>query len=156
MCSTNFFTPFSWCYWASVGTALVCGGLIGIERQLLGKPAGLRICIIIVLATDIFVSLSQELTTEAGDPSRVIASVVSGVGFLGGGVILARHGRIQGLTTAATIWILAAIGAVIGLGKLFAAIASTLILIVVAIFIDVLEVRGILTKKEIAPEDDQL
>ena len=153
---TNLFTPFSWWYWAGVGTAILCGGLIGLERQLKGKTAGLRVCTIIVLATDIFVSLSQVLTPEAGDPSRVIAGVVSGVGFLGGGVILARHGRIQGVTTAAMIWILAAIGAVIGLGQYYAAIASSIVVVTFVIFVDMLEERGILRKKEIAPDRDQL
>ena len=156
MSTTNFITPFSWSYWASVGTAILCGGIIGLERQLKGKPAGLRVCILIVLATDIFVSVSRGITTEAGDPSRVMAAVVSGVGFLGGGVILARHHRIQGVTTATTIWILAAIGTVVGNGQYYAAIASSLVVASVAIFVDILEGRGIIKKKEIEPDRDQL
>jgi len=69
----------------------------------------------------------------------VLAGVISGVGFLGGGVILARHGRVQGVTTAAMIWILAAVGATIGLGQYAGAIAMTLIVLAIVNMADLLE-----------------
>ena len=86
----------------------------------------------------------------------MLAGVISGVGFLGGGVILARHGRVQGVTTAAMIWILAAIGATIGLGQYAGAIAMTLIVLAIVNIADLLEERGILSKKESETERDQL
>jgi putative Mg2+ transporter-C (MgtC) family protein len=143
-------------FWVNIGTGTLCGALFGLNRQLRGKPAGLRTCIIVVLATDAFVTLSQALTPDFGDPSRVLAGVMTGVGFLGGGVILARHGRIQGVTTAAMIWILAAVGAMIGLGQYGAAIAMTVIVLTIVTLIDYLEERGILPKKESEPRQDQL
>jgi putative Mg2+ transporter-C (MgtC) family protein len=153
---SDLFTPFSWPYWINVGTAILCGGVLGLNRQLRGKPAGLRTCIIVVLATDTFVVLSQVLTPDAGDPSRVLAGVISGVGFLGAGVILARRGRVEGVTTAAIIWMLAAVGAEIGLGQYAGAIATTFIVVAIVNAVDFLEDRGPLQKKEFEPEKDQL
>jgi putative Mg2+ transporter-C (MgtC) family protein len=93
--------------------AALCGILIGIERQVFGKPAGMRTCALITLSTYFFVSLG---TTLEGDQLRIIGQIVTGVGFLGGGVIISKEGVIQGMTSAATIWLLAAVGAVIGSG----------------------------------------
>src|SRR6185437_14794231 len=97
-------------FWQHLGTALLCGGLIGIERQLRGKAAGIRTSILICLGTSI--------DAPHVDPTRVLAQITSGIGFLGGGVILARKGLITGVTSAAVIWVLAALGAMIGLGHL--------------------------------------
>jgi putative Mg2+ transporter-C (MgtC) family protein len=102
------------------------------------------------------VVLSQVLTPDTGDPSRVLAGVISGVGFLGAGVILAQRGRIQGVTTAAIIWMLAAVGAEIGLGQYAGAIATTFIVVAIVNAVDFLEERGPLQKKEFEPEKDQL
>ena len=87
-------------FWQHLGTAILCGGIIGIERQLRGKAAGIRTSILICLGTAIFVALGASLA-PAADPTRVLAQVVSGIGFLGGGVILARKGLVTGVTSAA-------------------------------------------------------
>lgn len=133
------FNPFLAQFWIPVGTAFLCGAIIGVERQLRGKPAGIRTSILIVLSTMIFIQLGQPIMGNMGDPSRVLGQIVTGVGFLGGGVMLAREGMVYGVTTAAVIWILAAIGASIGLGHLQAAIGYALLSLFVLVGIDSLE-----------------
>lgn len=100
-----------------LGAAIVCGGIVGFERQLRGKAVGIRTGILICLATQVFVRLSVLLGTSDSDPTRVVGQVVTGVGFLGAGVILARGGAITGVTSAAVVWMLAAIGSTIGVGR---------------------------------------
>ncbi|MFT7262562.1 MAG: putative Mg2+ transporter-C (MgtC) family protein, partial [Halioglobus sp.] len=112
--------PYSW---ASIGTALFCGTIIGLERQLRGKPVGIRTSTLITLGTYIFISSSMfEFGSLSGsarvvtDPSRVIGQVITGIGFLGAGVMLAKDGMVVGVTSAATIWVLASIGVSISIG----------------------------------------
>jgi putative Mg2+ transporter-C (MgtC) family protein len=111
--------------WLPIGfkvcLAILCGGFIGLERELKHKPAGLRTNILICLGAMLFTWLSvrcQAMITgpNALDPSRIAAQIVSGIGFLGGGMILQSGGSVSGLTSAATVWIVAAIGMCIGLG----------------------------------------
>ena len=99
--------------------SVLCGGIVGIERQRRGKAIGIRTSILICLATMVFVRLSTGLVTPGtvADPTRVLGQVVTGVGFLGAGVILARGGAITGVTSAAVVWMLAAIGSTIGAGR---------------------------------------
>ncbi len=125
-------------FWLHLGTAILCGGIIGVERQLRGKAAGIRTSILICLGTSIFVSLGASMGDQA-DPTRVLAQVVSGIGFVGGGVILAREGLIIGVTSAAVIWVLAALGALIGLGHLVATIVLTLATLGILIGVELLE-----------------
>lgn len=125
-------------FWLHLGTAILCGGVIGVERQLRGKAAGIRTSILICLGTSIFVSLGASLGSEA-DPTRVLAQVVSGIGFVGGGVILAREGLIIGVTSAAVIWVLAALGALIGLGHLLATLVLTLATLGILLGVELLE-----------------
>src|SRR5687767_6603450 len=95
--------------------AILCGGIIGLERELKNKPAGIKtnmlICLGASLYTSVSVMASQGIAESGhyGDPSRVAAQIVSGIGFLGGGTIIQARGTITGLTTAATIWVVAAI-----------------------------------------------
>ena len=110
------FDPLDVSFWIRVGAAVLSGGLIGIERQMRGKPVGVRTSILICLGTSIFVELGGLSGNGQADPTRVLGQVVTGVGFLGAGVIISRGGVVTGVTTAAVIWILAAIGACIGLG----------------------------------------
>jgi len=93
------------------------GGAIGLEREYRRKPAGLRTNMLIALGSALFSILSVELGTAAGSPDRVAAQVVTGIGFLGAGAILRSGGNVHGLTTAATIWVNAAIGMAAGLGS---------------------------------------
>jgi putative Mg2+ transporter-C (MgtC) family protein len=126
-------------FWLHLGTAVLCGGIIGVERQLRGKAAGIRTCILICLGTSVFVSLGASFGGDQADPTRVLAQVVSGIGFVGGGVILAREGLIIGVTSAAVIWVLAALGALIGLAHLLGAIVITLATLAILIGVELLE-----------------
>jgi putative Mg2+ transporter-C (MgtC) family protein len=105
--------------------ASVLGGAIGWEREQAGKPAGLRTNILI-----------WRLATSFGgpaDPGRVAAQIVTGVGFLGAGTIIQTRGTVTGLTTAATLWIVAAIGMAIGFGALIEATGTTLLVLITLI-----------------------
>ena len=94
--------------------ATIVGGSIGLEREFRGKHAGLKTFILICAGSTIFTYLSSLFVD--GDPSRVAAQIVSGVGFLGAGAIFKDKDRVSGLTTAAFIWIVAAFGVMIGTG----------------------------------------
>ena len=96
--------------WHAVGAAILCGTIIGIERQIRGKPVGIRTSSLIVLGTYLFLATSGLLTGNALDPSRVVGQVITGVGFLGAGVMLSKDGSVIGVTSAAAIWVLAAMG----------------------------------------------
>lgn len=106
--------------------AAALGGLIGLERELADKPAGLRtnllICVGAALLVEVSIAVSglaegapsAGTTTVVGDPARIAAQIVSGIGFLGAGTIIQARGSVTGLTTAATIWVVAAIGMAVG------------------------------------------
>lgn len=110
-------------FWHMVGAALICGGLVGLERQLRGKPAGIRTSVLICLGSAVFVRIGVVLQGDSADPTRVVGQVVTGIGFLGAGVILTRGGLVVGVTSAAVVWTLAAVGAVIGIGLTGTAVA---------------------------------
>jgi putative Mg2+ transporter-C (MgtC) family protein len=126
-------------FWLRLGTAIFCGGIIGLERQLRGKAAGIRTSILICLGTELFVGLGSSFAGERVDPTRVLGQVVTGIGFLGGGVILAREGAVIGVTSAAVIWVLAALGSLIGLGHLLASIVLTLMTVGLLTGVELLE-----------------
>jgi putative Mg2+ transporter-C (MgtC) family protein len=101
--------------------AVLAGGAVGLERQISGKPAGLRTNILICLGSALLMDLSMNLGmsfggARVGDPARLAAQVVTGIGFIGAGTIMQSRGAISGLTSAATIWVVAAIGLAIGAG----------------------------------------
>lgn len=131
--------PDATAFWLRLGTSILCGGIIGLERQLRGKAAGIRTSILICLGTQLFVSLGSSFGGDRVDPTRVLGQVVTGIGFLGGGVILAREGAVIGVTSAAVIWVLAALGSLIGLGHLTAAIVLTLVTVGLLIGVELLE-----------------
>lgn len=99
-----------------IGLAILAGGLIGLEREFRDKAAGFRTNIFICLGATLFTILSIRLG-EFNDPARIAANIVVGIGFIGAGVILRGDQRIIGLTTAATIWVVAALGMAIGAGE---------------------------------------
>lgn len=103
--------------------SLVCGAAVGAERERQDKPAGLRTVTLICLGSTIFTLLSFDGAFGGADPSRIAAQVVTGVGFLGAGAIIRERGSIVGLTTAATIWVVAAIGMVVGAGYALSGLA---------------------------------
>lgn len=117
-----------------VAFAMLAGGLIGLEREFRDKAAGFRTLIFISAGAALFTILSRNLATTS-DPNRIAANIVTGIGFLGAGAILRDGMRITGLTTAATIWLTAAIGMAFGAGAfLFGAVVTVLALIVLWIF----------------------
>ena len=103
-------------YLARIGCALLMGTLIGVERQYRQRNAGLRTNILVSVGAAAFTILSYSMTSGNGDPSRVAAQIVSGIGFLGGGLILKDGVTVRGLNTAATIWCSAACGTLSGVG----------------------------------------
>jgi len=115
--------------------AILLGSIIGVQRELVGKPAGLRTHALVTLAAAVFTIIPLEAGMSLEDLSRVIQGVATGIGFIGAGVILKRHdeGEVLGLTTAASIWTATAVGIGIGIGHVvMAAIAVALTLIVLA------------------------
>ena len=137
----QYFDPFQLPFWAAVGMAMLCGGIVGMERQLRGKPAGIRTSILICLSTTIFIHLGSLAVSGVADPTRVLGQVVTGIGFLGAGVIISREGTITGVTTAAVVWILAAIGSTIGFGHYKGAFVLSVITVIVLWVMDYLEER---------------
>jgi putative Mg2+ transporter-C (MgtC) family protein len=122
-----------------IGFAVLIGGIIGAEREFRDKAAGFRTIILITVGSALFTIFSASM-----DPgftrTRIAANIVTGIGFLGAGAIVREHGRIGGLTTAATIWLAAALGMGIGAGELIFVAASTLIVIIVLLVFPRLEV----------------
>jgi len=114
-----------------VALAVLLGGAIGIERELKGKPAGLRTNILICIGATLFTHLSYRLSPPNGDVGRVAAQIVSGIGFLGAGTILHARGTIVGLTSAATIWLVAALGLAVGSRAYMEALGTTVVAMLV-------------------------
>lgn len=107
------------------------GAAIGIERETRQKPAGLRTNILIALGSALFTMLSIDIGGAGATPDRIAAQLVTGVGFLGGGAILRSGRNVHGMTTAATIWVNAAIGMAAGAGLFAMAIVGTVITLLV-------------------------
>ena len=132
--------------WVKLGLAIACGAAIGIERELHDKPAGLRtnmlICVGSTLITmvSIHVALTYaERQINIADPGRIAAQIVSGIGFLGAGTIIQARGSVHGLTTAATIWVNAAVGVAAGGGEFHLALIATAVTLVVLLMLHPLE-----------------
>jgi putative Mg2+ transporter-C (MgtC) family protein len=111
--------------------AVSLGGAVGLERELKGKPAGLRTTILITLGATLFTVLSYRMGEGVGDPGRIAAQILTGVGFIGAGTILHMRGAVTGLTSAATIWVVAAIGMAIGARAYIEALGATLVVMLV-------------------------
>ena len=127
--------------------AAILGGLVGLEREKHQQPAGLRTHIILAIGSALAMGLSIELAIEFrplvpnGDPARLAAQVISGIGFLGAGAIFRYGATIKGLTTATSLWTVAIIGLVIGAGHFFAALVATGLLLVTLSILDQVEKR---------------
>jgi len=126
-----------------LGMAVFLGGLIGYERERRGKPAGLRTHMLVSLGAALFVVSPLQDGMQIGDLSRVLQGVIAGIGFLGAGAIikLSDAHRIKGLTTAATIWLAAAIGVAAGMGNEVTALASTVLALAILAILGALERR---------------
>src|SRR5437867_11505166 len=120
--------------------AMLLGGLIGWQREVAHKPAGLRTHILIVLGATVVMDVSRfAAVTLGGDPTRMAANIVVGIGFIGAGTILREGPTVHGLTSAATIWVDGALGTVIGAGYWPAAIFLTIATIVVLSYLQKVE-----------------
>jgi putative Mg2+ transporter-C (MgtC) family protein len=129
---------FSWIDAAKISLAALLGAILGLERVWGGHPAGLRTNMVISISSCVFTIMSIEgfpLKGTSQDTSRVAAQIVTGVGFLGAGALLQSKGHIRGLTTAATIWLVAAIGMAVGTGAYFIAVFTTLLATILLILL---------------------
>ena len=135
----DYFDPFAREFWQLITVAVLCGTIVGLERQIRGKPAGVRTSTLIVLGSAVFIHLGASIPGEGSDPTRVLGQLITGIGFLGAGVMFSREGVVNGVTTASVIWVLAGIGVAIGLGHQEAAIALSLVTVLVLIGIELLE-----------------
>src|SRR6266403_4413587 len=122
--------------------AVILGGVIALERELREKSEVLRTNILICLGSTLFMSLSTRVAQVlGGDPTRIAAQIISGIGFLGAGAVLHSHGFVMGLTTAATIWVVAGVGMALGSGMYLVAIFATAMSLVTLYFLSFIEDR---------------
>ncbi len=122
--------------------SFIAGSLIGLERKIRQQPIGMRTVVLISVSSTLLMILSIEMSVEgAGDPSRIAAQVVSGIGFLGGGAILRQGMNIKGLTSAAIIWASAAIGLAIGKGLYLVSFLTVVVCIGALILLDKFEMK---------------
>ncbi len=127
--------------------SIILGSIIGFEREITNKSAGLRTQILVCLGSCIFTILSIYGFSTAvtlyplGDPARIAAQIITGIGFIGAGTVLRQGLTVTGLTTASTLWIAAAIGMACGCGKLDIAIVCTVLAVVVLVLIRIIEFK---------------
>jgi putative Mg2+ transporter-C (MgtC) family protein len=111
--------------------AVLLGGIIGIEREITHKPAGLRTHMLVCMGSCLFTIISVHEFNV--DPARLAAGIVTGIGFIGAGAIIAERERVVGITTAASLWVTAAIGLTVGVGNyLLASLATLLVFIILS------------------------
>ena len=126
------------------GAAAICGGMIGLERELNRKPAGLRTNMLICVGAAMYMTIGLLLVHANGenaDVSRIAAQVVTGIGFLGAGCIIQAGDHVTGLTSAATIWVSAAIGIMAGAGFPTLAVIAALLVVVTLVLLREVEKR---------------
>lgn len=124
--------------------ALICGGMLGIERGLKKRPAGFRTYMLVCLGATLVMMTNQYICEkyQTGDPSRLGAQVISGIGFLGAGTIITtRHNRVTGVTTAAGLWTVACIGLALGIGFYEGAIIGTVLIFFAMSFMQTIDTR---------------
>lgn len=130
-----------WHEMAPMLIAAFCGAVIGLEREMRGKPSGVKTTSLICFGCAAFAHAGTFLVGATGDPSRVVGQVVTGIGFLGAGAIITQQGQVIGLTTAATIWVTAAVGTALGLRWYQRGIIWTVLCIVI------LQIAGALERR---------
>lgn len=124
--------------------SLILGSIVGYERKRRGQPAGVRTFSLIAMGSTLAMILSiyvpqEYLGLKNGDPGRIAAQVVTGIGFLGAGAIIQMKGSVRGLTTAAGIWMVAAIGMSVGVGMYSVACIATLFVLIILVWLDRIE-----------------
>lgn len=133
--------------WLGLIGTIISGAIVGIERQMQGKPVGIKTSILVCLGTYIFVVMANHLANEMADQTRVVGQVVTGIGFLGAGVILSRDGLVSGVTSAAVIWVLAAIGVIIASSQPYLGIKVAILTVLILVGIDLLEATFVSLQK---------
>ena len=126
------------------GAAAVCGAMVGLERELRRKPAGFRTNILICIGASMYMTVGLLVVHDGdnpGDPMRIAAQVVTGIGFLGAGTIIQSGRRVTGLTSAATIWVVAAIGIIAGAGYPILAFVSSCLVVLTLVLLREVENR---------------
>jgi putative Mg2+ transporter-C (MgtC) family protein len=122
--------------------ATVLGGVIGLERELRHKPAGLRTNMLISLGAALFTIISYAMaSTVGGDHTRIAAQIIPGIGFIGAGVVIRERGAVLGITSAATIFVMAAVGMACGAQMPVTAIFTTLLLLVALVLLGIAEAQ---------------
>ncbi len=133
--------------------AAILGGIIGLERQLRHKPAGLRTNMFICLGAAMFTLLSKELAGVPSDSARIAAQIIPGIGFIGAGSILHARGSVTGLTTAATLFVVASVGMAVGGGLYITAVFATVLILLALAVLGKLEtsfaLKAVLTTYEV-------
>jgi putative Mg2+ transporter-C (MgtC) family protein len=140
-----------------LASATLCGALLGFEREAQNKPAGLRTYMMVGLGAAAFTLLALELASDPEngsrpDPTRVMQGVVGGIGFLGAGTIIQSRGSVRGVTTAAGIWVMGAIGVACGGGRYLIALSTTGFAFAIMAVLLLLEIK--LFKNSTAAEKD--
>ena len=126
------------------GAAAICGAMVGLERELRHKPAGFRTNILICIGAAMYMTVGLLVVQDGhnpGDPMRIAAQVVTGIGFLGAGTIIQSGRRVTGLTSAATIWVVAAIGIIAGAGYPILAFVSSCLVVLTLVLLREVENR---------------
>ncbi|HOV15402.1 MAG TPA: MgtC/SapB family protein, partial [Spirochaetota bacterium] len=130
----NLFIKYTPTLLMDTAVAIICGAIIGIQRERKGKPAGYRTMVLICVGSSLFTFISgiipQIVGTGISDPTRIAAQIVTGIGFVGAGTIIQARGNIMGLTSAAVIWLVGAIGMLIGFGFPLASLILTLVILI--------------------------
>jgi len=125
--------------------AIVLGGVIGYQREVAEKPAGLRTHVLVCLGSALLMIISTEpfLAIPYADITRIASSVVTGIGFLGAGAIIRQGNIVRGLTTAASIWVVSGIGLAVGVGLYLASIVATFLILLTLTALKYIEVRAV-------------
>src|ERR1700722_6267802 len=122
--------------------AALLGGVVGLERELRHKPAGLRTIMLISLGAALFTIISSQMASNfGGDHTRIAAQIITGIGFIGAGVVIRERGAIMGITSAATIFVIASVGVAWGAGRPGTAVFTTLLLLVALVILGFAEDR---------------
>ncbi len=137
-------------FWIQIFVAIICASIIGIERHRRGKTIGIRTCFLIIIGTLIYIYLGENLDGNK-DSTRVLGQVITGIGFIGAGLMMQNQGRVIGATSAAIVWMLAAIGSAIGLRQYDVAIVISLISVVVLLGVEKLEKLKIIKSTKETP-----
>lgn len=130
----------NWNAFVPLIAAVVLSGIVGIEREIRRKPAGLRTNILIGLGAALFTAMARSMISEDSS-ARVIQGIITGVGFMGGGVLIRHGSEIQGMTTSATIWLVTGIGVACGLQLYQTAVVVTILALVILLGLSPLDKR---------------